>query len=148
MDCYEKVEASLKNICEECKFYKTNQCIPSRCNIGFASNAIKAAKTNGQQTIKDGVKLIPIDDMKIYEENSIAKSIASVCKLCKECREHHNENCIVSLSRRSLERTRLEEEVIYPGNVLMYLVNVAKQNTSFSDKIKTEYSQLGYNSIF
>ena len=81
--------------------------------------------------------------MKIYEENAIAKSIASVCKLCKECKENHSENCIVSLSRRSLESTILKEEVVYPGNVLMYLFDVAKENSNFTDKIKVEYNQLG-----
>jgi hypothetical protein len=111
--------------------------------ICFASNAIKVAKVNGEQAIKDGTRLIPRNDMKTYEENSIAKSIAAVCKLCKECKENHNEDCIVSLSRRSLESTRLKEEVVYPGNVLMYLVNVAKENSNFSDKIKVEYTQIG-----
>lgn len=132
MNCYEKVETNLKEICEECKFYETSQCVPSRCNIGFATNAIKAADVNGQQAIKDGAKLIPKNDMKIYEENAIAKTIASVCKLCKNCKEKHSENCIVSLTRKSLENTRLKEEISYPGNVLMYLLNVAKENQSFS----------------
>lgn len=94
MDCYEKVEISLKEICEECN---------------------------------------------CYEKNAIATGIASVCRLCKDCRENHSENCIVSLCRRSLESTHLKEEVEYPGNVLMYIVNVAKQDSSFADKIKTEY---------
>lgn len=142
MNYYEKVEENLKKICEECKFYGTSQCVPSRCNIGFASNAIKAAKINGQQVINDGVNLMPKNDMKVYDENLIAKSIASVCKLCKECKGGHSENCIVALSRRSLERTHLKDDVVYPGNVLMYLLNVSKQDSSFSDKIKAEYDQI------
>lgn len=142
MNLYEKVEGNLKKLCEECNFYGTSQCIPSKCNIGFAANAIKAAKNYGQQTISDGIKLIPQNDMKIYDENLIAKSIASVCKLCKECKESHSENCIVALSRRSLERTHLSEDVAYPGNILMYLVNVAKQDPDFSDKIRAEYTEL------
>lgn len=141
MACYDKVEKSLKEICEECKFYGTNQCVPSKCNIGFASNAIRTAKVNGQKSIEDGTKLIPRNDMKVYEENAIAKSIANVCKLCKECKENHSENCIISLSRRSLENTYLKDEVAYPGNVLLYLINVARQNQRFSDKIKVEYLQ-------
>lgn len=142
MVCYNKVEKSLKEICEECKFYGSNQCVPSKCSIGFASNAIKTAKLNGQLAIADGTKLIPRNDMKVYDENAVAKSIAGVCKLCKNCRENHSEDCIISLSRRSLESTRLSEEVDYPGNVLMYLVNVAKENPRFSNKIKTQYDQL------
>jgi len=139
MDCYENVETSLKEICEECNYYETNQCVKSACNIGFAVNAIKNATMNGQMAIKDGTKLIPITDMKFYEKNAIAKGIASVCRLCKDCRENHSENCIVSLCRRSLEGTYLKEKVDYPGNVLMYLVNVEKQDSSFANRIKTEY---------
>lgn len=141
MDYYEKVKTSLKEICEECNRYETNQCIKSTCNIGFSLNAIKEANTNGVKAIKDGTKLIPTTDMKFYEENAIATGIASVCRLCKDCRENHSENCIVSLCRRSLESTHLKEGVEYPGNVLMYIVNVAKQDSSFADKIKTEYIQ-------
>ncbi|MFL0247686.1 CDGSH iron-sulfur domain-containing protein [Candidatus Clostridium stratigraminis] len=142
MNLYEKVEENLKKLCEECNFYGTSQCVPSKCNIGFAANAIKAAKNNEQQTISDGIKLIPQNDMKVYDENLIAKSIASVCKLCKECKGSHSENCIVALSRRSIERTHLREDVAYPGNILMYLVNVAKQDPDFSDKIRAEYTEL------
>lgn len=142
MNCYEKVEEGLRQICAECKFHKTNKCVPSSCNIGFASNAISKAVVKGQQSIRDGIRLIPKGDMKVYEENSVARSIANVCKLCKQCRENHSENCIIALSRRALERTCLGEDVVYPGNVLMYLINVAKQDPVFSGKIKNEYSQL------
>lgn len=143
MNCYDKAEASLTEICEECKHYKSNECVPSKCNIGFSLNAIKSANVNGEKSINDGVKLIPKNDMKIYEENALAKSIACICRLCKECKENHNENCIVSLARKSLEITRLQEEIVYPGNVLTYLFNVAKQDQVFSSKIKTEYIQIG-----
>lgn len=142
MDHFEKIEESLKELCEECKDYKTNRCIKSKCYIGFASNAIKAAKVNDEKVIKDGVKLIPKEDMKYYEENAVAKSIANVCRLCRECEEKHDENCVISLARRSLETTCLQERVVYPGNVLMYLLNVSKQNDDFANKIKNHYMQL------
>ncbi len=143
MDYFEKVEASLRELCEECKDYSKESCVKSKCYIGFASNAIKAARKNGEKVIKDGAKLIPKEDMKYYEEKSISKSIANVCRLCKECKENHSEDCIVSLTRRSLESTHLKEQVVYPGNVLMYLINVSKENPDFADKIKNEYILLG-----
>lgn len=143
MNCYDKAAASLTEICEECKYYRSSECVPSKCNIGFSLNAIKSANINGEKSINDGIKLIPKNDMKIYEENALAKSIACICRLCKECKENHNENCIVSLARKSLESTRLQEEILYPGNVLAYLLNVAKQNEVFSNKIKTEYIEIG-----
>ncbi|MFZ5967439.1 MAG: hypothetical protein ACOYVK_09740 [Bacillota bacterium] len=145
MDYFEKVEASLSELCEECVNYATDRCVKSKCYIGFAANAIRAAKVNGEKVITDGSKLIPKEDMKFYEKSSISKSIANVCRLCKECKENHSEDCIISLTRRSLESTHLQEAVAYPGNVLMYLVNVAKQNVDFADNIKNQYMQLGWN---
>lgn len=142
MDYFEKIETSLKNLCEDCKDYSTARCIKSKCYIGFAENTIKAAKVNGEQVIQDGTRLIPKEDMKFYEESSIAKSIANVCRLCKGCKENHSEDCIVSLTRRSLESTRLKEDVVYPGNVLMYIVNVAEQDSYFADHIKNQYIEL------
>ncbi|PRR79893.1 hypothetical protein CLLI_06260 [Clostridium liquoris] len=139
MNYFEMTEKSLNEICKECKYYGSSECVPPKCNIGFSLNAIKAAYKNGEKSINDGVKLIPKDDMKMYDENALAKSIACICRLCRECKENHNENCIISLSRKSLESTRLPEEVVYPGDVLTYLLNVAKQNQVFSDKIKNEY---------
>ena len=142
MNYYERVEENLNKICLECKFYNTSQCIPSKCNIGFAKNAVEAAKENGLKIIGDGIKLIPKNDIKLYNKDLIAKSIASVCRLCKECKQDHDENCIISLSRKSLESTYFKDDVIYPGNILMYLVNVAKQDQKFADKIKAEYDEI------
>lgn len=142
MDHYQNVAKNLKEICEECKNYGTNQCVPSNCRIGFAAAAIKLAQNNGEQVIENGVKLIPTGDMKFYEEYAIAKSIASICRLCKDCNENHSEECIVSLSRRSVESTYLKDAVVYPGNVLMYLMNISKESPDFANKIKKEFAQL------
>lgn len=142
MNYYEKTEENLNLICLECKFYETKDCIKSKCNIGFAINAIKASKQNGIQIIDDGLKLIPKNDTKLYNKNLIAKSIASVCKICKECKKAHNDNCTISLARNSLEHTCLSDDVVFPGSILMYLFNVSKQDQDLADKIKTEYDTL------
>lgn len=142
MEYFENVEAILKELCEECKNYGTENCIKSKCYVGFALNAIKAAKDNGQQVIKEGSKLLPKDDLKFYDEDSISKGIANVCKLCKECKENHNEDCTIALTRRSLESTQLKKPVVYPGNVLLYLMNISKENPELADKIKNEYRSL------
>lgn len=88
----------------------------------------------------DGDKLIPKHDTKYYKEEMIAEGIASVCKLCKECRTNHSEECIISLSRRSLENTILKENIDYPGNILMYIMEVSKQSEDFAHLISAAYS--------
>ncbi|WP_288222240.1 CDGSH iron-sulfur domain-containing protein [uncultured Clostridium sp.] len=142
MNYYENTEENLTLICLECKFYGTKDCIKSKCNIGFALNAIKASNPNSIQIITDGQKLIPKSDTKLYNKNLIAKGIASVCKICKECNKGHDDNCTISLARKSLERTYLSDDVDYPGSVLMYLFNVSKQDQDLADKIKSEYDSI------
>jgi hypothetical protein len=141
MSQFIKVEQSLKQICYECPHFDSDGCRKNRCYIGFAENIINHAKENSIIALEDGDKLIPKDDMKYYREDLIAKSIAEVCKLCKQCRENHSEHCIISLCRHSLENTVLKENTPYPGNVLMYLMGVSKQNPAFAEMIKLAYEE-------
>lgn len=142
MSYYEKIEESLNKICLECNFYETSECIKSKCNIGFAINSVKAAKKNGLQIINDGFKLIPKNDIKVYNKDLIARSISSICIFYKECKHEHHENSIISLARKSLESTYLKDDVNYPENILMYIINVAKQDQQLADKIKAEYDEI------
>lgn len=139
MNYYQKIKEDLNNICLECKFYNTKDCIKSKCSIGFAENAIKASNKDSIQIIDDGVKLLPKNDTKLYNKNLIAKSITSVCMLCKECSQSHNNNCTISLARQSLERIYLTDDVNFNGSILMYLFNVSKQDQELADKIRNEY---------
>lgn len=141
MSQFTKIEQSLKNLCSECSFYNSDGCTKSRCYVGFSEKIINHAKENSVKAVEDGESLIPKDDMKYYREELIADSIAEVCKLCKQCRENHSEQCIISLSRRSLENAVLKENTTYPGSVLMYLMEVSKQNPSFAEMIKTAYER-------
>jgi hypothetical protein len=133
MSQFDKVEMSIQQICIECPNINTDECQKNKCNVGFALKTIDYAKENSVIRIEDGESLIPKQDMKYYKDELIAKSIAEVCKLCKECRENHSEHCIISFCRRSLENTVLKENTPYPGNVLMYLMGVYKQNPTFSE---------------
>lgn len=141
MSQFVKIEQSLKNLCSECSCFNTDNCIKSKCDVGFSEKIINHAKEHSVKVIEDGETLIPKDDMKYYREDLIADSIAEVCKLCKQCRENHSEQCIISLCRRSLENAVLKENTPYPGSVLMYLVGVSKQNPSFAEMIRSAYEK-------
>ncbi|NOW60383.1 hypothetical protein DFH83_002363 [Clostridium saccharobutylicum] len=104
------------------------------CSREYKNKAIKS--------IEDGENLIPKDDLKYYEDKIIARGIANICKLCKECNTNHSENCVIALTRRSLEYTQLKDKIDYPGNILMYLMNVSKQNIELAQSIKNEYAHL------
>lgn len=139
MDYLNNLEGNIKEICNECCHKDTEKCTYRKCNVGFASYVVKNIKDNATKTIDDGESLIPKDDFKHYDEKIIAKSIANICKLCKECNENHSENCVIALTRRTLEYTQLRDRIEYPGNIIFYLMNVAKQKPGFAELIKNEY---------
>lgn len=141
LSSFDKVEQSLANICHECSYFGTDKCNNRKCSIGFSKSLVDYAKNNSTATINDGYKLIPKEDFKYYNEELIADSLGEICKLCKECRENHSEQCIISLCRRSLEGTILHEDTVYPGNILMYIIEVSKQNQNFAEMIKRAYER-------
>lgn len=143
MEYIDKAINSLNDICVECIHYGTEQCVKRKCNIGFSLTMLEKIKTS-PLILEGGISLIPCEDVKYYDENKIARSIASICKLCKECNEHHNESCIISLARKSIEVMVLNDSEIYPGNIFTYLVNVEKHNPEFSSLVMEEYQKLSY----
>lgn len=132
MSQYNYVKQSLKNLCEECPNLNTDGCEKSQCLVGFTENLFRFSEKNGAHILKNGDSLIPQLDVRNYSEELIADSIAEVCNLCAECRENHSEECVISLARRSLEIAVLSENVPYHGSVLMYLMDVSKQNPQFA----------------
>jgi len=133
---------NLQQICLDCKDYGTADCIKAKCNVGFSLSIVSSIDKSGLKVVNDGLKLIPKDDMKPYENRMMARCIASICKLCKECNENHSENCAVSLARKSLETIVLKEMTYYPGNILTYVYNVSKENPGFANLIQEEIMQL------
>ena len=143
MDYLNNLENNFKEICNECSYDGTEKCNYRRCNIGFADYVVKNIKKNSAYSIADGESLIPKNDFKYYDKKIIAGGIANICRLCKDCNENHNENCVVALTRRTLEYTQLKDKITYPGNVLIYLMNLAKQKPELAELIKEEYMKIG-----
>jgi hypothetical protein len=142
MNYLNNLESDIEEICSDCPYKESEKCNYRMCNIGFAKYVVENIKDSDIKSIEDGENLIPKDDLKYYDEKIIAKGIANICKLCKECNENHSENCVVALTRRSLEYTQLKDKIAYPGNVLMYLMNVSKQKPEFAEAIKQEYMSI------
>ncbi|MTK12259.1 MAG: hypothetical protein F8N39_09260 [Clostridiaceae bacterium] len=143
MDYLNNLENNFKEICNECHHKGSEKCNYRKCNIGFANYVVKNIKDNSTYSIADGESLIPKDDFKYYDEKVIAKGIANICRLCKECNENHNENCVIALTRRTLEYTQLKEKISYPGNIIHYLMNVTEQKPELAELIKREYMRIG-----
>ena len=142
MNYLNNLENNVKEICNECFHKGSEKCNYRKCNIGFADYVVKNIKNNITYSIDDGENLIPKDDFKYYDEKVIASAIANICKLCKECNENHNENCVIALTRRTLEYTQLKDKIEYPGNIIFYLMNVSKQKPELAELIKQEYMSI------
>jgi hypothetical protein len=137
------LEGEIKGICNECCHRGSEKCNYRKCNIGFAEYVVKNIKDNSTYVIPDGESLIPKDDLKYYDEKVIARGLANLCRMCKECNENHSENCVIALTRRTLEYTQLKDRIAYPGNIILYLMNVSKQKPELAELIKQEYIRLG-----
>jgi len=130
------MEKGLDQCCQECEASRNSTCEGAKCLVGFAKKVVKFSKTNGSLTIAGGSTLIPLGDFKIYEMDPVAYILAQTCQQCKQCKENHTDDCIVALVRKAVENTMLKENISYPGSVLMYLMQVGKQNTDLAKKIK------------
>lgn len=143
MDYLNNLGNNIREICDECSHKGSEKCSYRKCNIGFADYVAKNIKNNSTYSIADGESLIPKDDLKYYDEKIVARGIANICRLCKECNENHSEDCVIALIRRSLEYTQLRDKITYPGNVIIYLMNVSKQKPELAELIKQEYMSIG-----
>lgn len=139
MDYLNNLESDIKELCSDCCYEGSEKCNYRMCNIGFAKYVVENIKDKDMKSISDGENLIPKNDLKYYDEKIIASGIANICRLCKDCNENHSEDCVVALTRRSLEYTQLKDKIAYPGNVLMYLMNVSRQKPELAEAIKKEY---------
>lgn len=140
MDYLHLTSQNLNSICMDCQNFGTTQCKKTECNIGFTLSMLEVIKAPAR--IDNGLSLIPKEDTKYYDTKEIAGNVASICKLCKECNERHSELCSISLARKSLEGIVLKELVVFPGNILSYIINVSKQNAEFANLIMEEYQRL------
>ena len=142
MDYLNSLESNISEICNDCNQKGSENCTYRKCNIGFTKYVVENIKDKSIKSIEDGENMIPKNDLKYYDDKIIARGIASICKLCKECDTNHSEDCVVALTRRSLEYTQLKDKISYPGNVLMYLMNVAKEKPEFAEAIKHEFMSI------
>lgn len=143
MDYLNNLEDILKEVCNECEHKGSEKCNYMKCNIGFADYVVKKTKNNAIYSIADGENLIPKDDFKYYDEKVIGRGIANICRLCKECNENHSENCVIALTRRTLEYTQLKDKIAYPGNIILYLMNISEQKPELAELIRQEYMSIG-----
>ncbi len=128
----------LQTICTDCDLYQSSECKPAACMIGFALRTLEFAKQKGILDIPGAMNHIPKSDMKHYFVENIIPALAETCLQCKECRDNHSPDCVIALARTCLERTILENNIDYPGNVFMYLAKVKEQDRNIASMLAEE----------
>nr|WP_315989042.1 hypothetical protein [Desulforamulus aquiferis] len=127
----------LNDFCVDCDLNAAKQCKEATCLVGFAKKVVRFASQKGVLDIPGASKLIPTGDFKPYYQEAVARTIAESCKQCKECRDNHSKDCVISLVRTAMENAIIQEQVEYPGSVILYLSKVKQQSEELATQIAT-----------
>jgi hypothetical protein len=90
-------------------------------------------------SIPNGLKLVPTGDFKNYDPEQIAAALATINKECKNCMDSHEDNCIINVTRSSLEVALLGDHVPFSGNPLLYVMSLSEINSEMGAKVMGYY---------
>lgn len=114
-------------------------CERNTCLVGYGTECIKNCMINKVTYVMDGMKNIPVTDLRIYDKGNISNGIVDILKTCKSCRENHFENCIVNVLRSCYEVILFGEEKEYKGSALVYLNELKGYNSEIADQLFQKY---------
>jgi len=122
---------------EEC-----NACKGKACLMGFAKLVSEYADVKKALSIPNGLKLVPSEDYKVYEVDTVASALAIINHECKNCMDNHDDNCVINIIRSSLEVGLLGEHLPFTGSPLAYIMTLSQINPEIGGKVMTAYRAL------
>lgn len=132
----ETIDSCCKTV-EECGTCQSHQCL-----IGFCKTVTKYATTKNIYLIPNGEELVPRNDYKVFENETLVGALAETCFQCKNCQDNHDTNCSVSLIRNSLENALLGQNVPYLGSSGLYIMEIAKLNQTIGGELMENFQRL------
>lgn len=117
-------------------------CSGKNCLVGFAKIVSNYADLKKLLTIPGGIKLVPINDFKVYEADDLVRTLAVINLECKNCMDNHDENCVVNIMRSSIEIALLGQSVEFSGGALNYIMSLSKINSELGSKVMEKYNEL------
>ncbi len=141
MEYSKMMDAALAEQCGNCFAGTGARCDETGCLVGFSQKCLDHYH-NGEVRIAGGVSRIPVDDLKAYDKEDGARVIAIACKWCRNCEGNHSEDCVVALCRRSMEFATIGKELEYKGSSLLYLKELAENDSELSQMVMSEFSGL------
>ena len=135
----ERIEKVVDHCCKteaEC-----GSCDKAHCLIGFAQTALAYARQKNTARIPRGHEFVPQDDLRVYYQQDLIAALAEVLLQCQNCRDNHEEECVVNVTRRSLELALLGENFDYEGSVSAYLMQVGRHNQETGNCLLQAYQE-------
>ena len=130
----QSIKKSVEGCCDEC-----GTCQGKNCLIGFAKLVVDYATVKKALAIPNGLKLVPTGDFKNYDPEQISAALATINKECKNCMDSHEDNCIINVTRSSLEVALLGDHVPFSGNPLSYVMSLSEINAEMGAKVMGYY---------
>ncbi|GFN22906.1 hypothetical protein [Thermanaeromonas sp. C210] len=121
---------------EEC-----GSCDKARCLIGFTQTVLDYAQAKNTWHIPQGHTFIPEDDLRLYYQEDLLETLSEILLQCHSCQDNHEEDCVISISRRAMERALFGEYMPFTGSIAAYLLQVARQEPALGEKLASLYQQ-------
>ncbi|MGI9951652.1 hypothetical protein V3F56_04740 [Moorellaceae bacterium AZ2] len=121
---------------EEC-----GSCDKPRCLIGFTQTVLDYARAKNTCRIPQGHKFIPEGDLRLYYQEDLLDTLSEVLLQCQSCQDNHEEDCVINISRRAMERALFGDYVGFSGSIAAYLLQVGRQDPALGEKLASLYQQ-------
>lgn len=114
-------------------------CKNSRCLIGFSKGCLTTSIKTSKEFVDGAMEKIPLDDMKVYDNDTIVDSLAFMLHQCRNCNLYHDEDCIINIMRSAYEVILLGEPQEYKGSIFMYLNDIKSVDSEMANTIYQAY---------
>lgn len=119
-------------------------CDGKQCLIGFAKIVSDYASVKKALTIPNGLKMVPMQDFKVYETDEVAKALSIINLECKNCMDNHDDNCVINIMRSTLEVALMGQHIDFTGSPLSYIMALTRINPELGEKVLQHYNALKY----
>jgi len=99
------------------------------------------ARAKNAVRIPRGHNFIPEDDLRLYYQDDLLETLSEILLQCQSCQDNHEEDCVINIARRAMERALFGEYMPFSGSIAAYLLQVARQEPSLGEKLASLYQQ-------
>lgn len=136
---YEGLIRTAKEVC--LSEAQCGSCKNSSCLIGYSKGCLAKSLKENDEFIDGGMDKLPLQDMKIYDNEAVVESLAFLLHQCRNCNLYHDEDCIINIMRSAYEVILLGEPQDYKGSTFMYLNDIKNTDSDVADSIFVAFNK-------